>query len=301
MYLDLVKLRSLVELRNQGTMVAAAGVLGYTTGAISQQISALEAQVGYPLLIHSGRQVELTDAGVVLAREAVAILDAERNAREAVAALEERRGGQVRVGVFGTAAAALLPPALSQLRRCYPDIVVHSVEVDVDAATAAVASHSVDLAFGVDYPDAPIPRDPAVTLLTLRTESFKIALSDQETAPPDAVPLSYFAEHSWLLPPERTHYGLALRMACRRTGFEPQVNHEVTDTAATLAMAAAGMGVAPVTDLMLQLRPRLLETVTLTEPVQRVMVLAHRHHPVLQPGLQSVIEAIQETVLIGIT
>jgi DNA-binding transcriptional LysR family regulator len=300
MYLDLVKLRSLVELRNQGTMVAAAAVLGYTTGAISQQIASLELQVGYPLLVHSGRQVELTDAGVVLAREAVAILDAERNAREAVAALEERRGGQVRVGVFGTAAAALLPPALTQLRNCFPDIVVHSVEVDVDAATAAVASHSVDLAFGVDYPDAPIPRDPTVTLLTLRTESFKIALSDLETAPSDAVPLSHFAEHGWLLPPERTHYGLAFRMACRRAGFEPQVNHEVTDTAATLAMAAAGMGVAPVTDLMLQLRPRLLESVALVESIQRVMVLAHRQHPVLQPGLQSVIEAIQQTILNGV-
>src|ERR1700722_14419119 len=103
MYLDLVKLRSLVELRNQGTMVAAAAALGYTTGAISQQIAALELQVGYPLLVHSGRQVELTDAGVVLAREAVKILEAERTAREAVAALEERRGGQVRVGVFGSA------------------------------------------------------------------------------------------------------------------------------------------------------------------------------------------------------
>jgi DNA-binding transcriptional LysR family regulator len=299
MYLDLVKLRSLVELRNQGTMVAAAAALGYTTGAISQQIAALELQVGYPLLVHSGRQVELTDAGVVLAREAVAVLDAERTAREAVAALEERRGGQVRVGVFGSAAAALLPPALSHLRRCFPDIVVHSVEVDVDAATAEVAAHSVDLAFGVDYPDAPIPRDPAVTLLTLRTESFKIAVSQTEAAPSGAVSLGYFANHSWLLPPERTHYGLALRMACRRAGFEPQVSHEVTDTAATLAMAAAGLGVAPVTELMLQLRSQLLNTVILEEPMERVMVLAHRQHPVLQPGLQTVIEAIQQTVLMG--
>jgi DNA-binding transcriptional LysR family regulator len=89
-------------------------------------------------------------------------------------------------------------------------------------------------------------------------------------------------------------------MACRRAGFEPQVNHEVTDTAATLAMAAAGMGVAPVTDLMLQLRPRLLESVALVESIQRVMVLAHRQHPVLQPGLQSVIEAIQQTILNGV-
>jgi DNA-binding transcriptional LysR family regulator len=65
-------------------------------------------------------------------------------------------------------------------------------------------------------------------------------------------------------------------------------------------MAAAGIGVAPVTDLMLQLRSQPLTTVTLKEPVERVMVLAHRQHPVLQPGLKTVIEAIQQTVLMGV-
>ena len=165
MYLDLVKLRSLVELRKQGTMSAAAAALGYTTGAISQQIAALESQVGRPLLIHTGRQVELTDEGIVLAAQAVIVLDAERAAHEAVAALNEHAGGEVRVGVFGTAAATLLPLALTQLRTDYPHIGVRSVEVDVDAATAEVAAHTVDLAFGVDYPDEPIPRDPGVSLL----------------------------------------------------------------------------------------------------------------------------------------
>jgi len=88
-------------------------------------------------------------------------------------------------------------------------------------------------------------------------------------------------------------------MACRRAGFEPQINHEVTDTAATLAMVAAGLGVAPVTSLMLQLRRLDLTTVKLLEPIDRVMVLAHRHQSQLQPGLQAVIEAIQHTVALS--
>ncbi len=296
MYLDLVKLRSLVELRNSGTMVAAAASLGYSTGAVSQQIAALEAQLGVALVVHAGRQVELTDAGVVLSNQAAAIFDAERSAREAVSALSERPGGHVRVGVFGTAAATLLPPALAILRARHPEVSVQSVEVDVDAATAAVAAHAVDLAFGVDYPDAPIPRDPAVSLLALHTESFDIAVGEGQFVPPGPVPLTRFEGHTWLLPPASTQYGLAMRMACRRSGFEPQVDHEVTDTAATLAMVAAGLGVAPVTELMSQFSPRHLHTVTLADPVHRVMVLAHRYHPTPQPGLQALIETIQETV-----
>jgi NAD(P)H-flavin reductase len=43
-------------------------------------------------------------------------------------------------------------------------------------------------------------------------------------------------------------------MTCRRVDVEPRVDHAVTDTASTLALVAAGLGVAPVTDLMLTLR-----------------------------------------------
>jgi DNA-binding transcriptional LysR family regulator len=38
--LDLVKLRTLVAIRDTGSMTAAAVALGYTTGAVSQQMAA---------------------------------------------------------------------------------------------------------------------------------------------------------------------------------------------------------------------------------------------------------------------
>jgi DNA-binding transcriptional LysR family regulator len=299
MFLDLVKLRSLVELRDRGSMTAAATALGYTTGAVSQQIAALESTVGQPLIVHSGRRVELTDAGAVLADQAIAVLEAEGAARRAVAALAQRTGGQVRVGVFGTAAAALLPPALAQLQSCHTGVSVRSVEVDVDAAIAAVAGRSVDLAFGVDYPDAPIPRDPSVALLTLRRETFAVAAAAGTPMPGGPVPLEDLAPYSWLLPPRQSHYGLAVRMVCRRAGFEPRVDHEVTDTATTLAMVSAGLGVAPVTDLMLQLRPGGVQTFALAEPFQRVIVLAHRRRPEPQPAMLAVIEAVKQIVALG--
>jgi len=302
MVLDLVKLRTLVVLRDRATMTAAAAALGYTTGAVSQQIAALESQVGQPLVSRSGRNVEFTDAGAVLAQHGTALLAAERTAREAVAALAHRRTAQVRIGVFGTAAAILLPPALAELRTHHPGIVVRSVELDVDAAAAEVAGRGVDLAFGVDYPDAPIPRDPDVMLLALRTEDFRLAVSTSDGERPEAaaVSLSEFRDEGWLLPSASTHYGLAMRMACRRAGFEPRVEHEVTDTATTLAMAAAGLGIAPVTQLMLDLRPLGLETVPVAEPVRRVMVLAFRRRPRTQPGLEAVIETIQRVVAGGL-
>ncbi len=296
MALDMSKLRTLAEIRSAGSMRSAASVLGYTPGAVSQQMASLGRAVGVDLLVHVGRRVELTDAGHVLAEHALRILDAERTARAALASLGEEVSAQVRVGVFGTAAAALLPPALAIVRRDHPGITVRSVELDVDEASAAVASGAVDVAFGLDYGDAPIPRSRDVALVGLRTERFRVAVAATRRTKHRTVSLVDLADEAWLLPPAATQYGLAFRMSCRRAGFEPRVEHEVTDTATSLAMVAADLGIAPVTDLMLELRSRRVSTLPLLEDTSRQVVLAHRRSPLPQPGTSAVIAAIRRSV-----
>src|ERR671928_15313 len=76
--LDLVKLRTLVEVRETGSMTAAAAALGYTTGAVSQQMAALERSVRAELFTQVGRRLQLTDAGRLLADHAVGLLSLAR-------------------------------------------------------------------------------------------------------------------------------------------------------------------------------------------------------------------------------
>jgi DNA-binding transcriptional LysR family regulator len=299
MELDLVKLRTLVEVRTTGSMTAAAAALGYTTGAVSQQMAALQRSVKAELFTQVGRRVQLTDAGHLLADHAVDLLALARQTEQALADLPGRPRARVLIGVFGTATAALLPRALARVRERYPEIHLRSVEVDVDDAASAVAAGRVDLAFGVDYPRAPIPRAADVALLVLATEQFSIATPAGSVAQQGPSPLRDFADEPWILPPEHTSYGRAMRMACRRVDFEPRVDHTVTDTASTLALVAAGLGVAPVTGLMLALRRDSLATVPLTDRIERTLVLAHRREPAPQPGVRAVIGAIQNSLTAG--
>jgi DNA-binding transcriptional LysR family regulator len=294
--LDLVKLRTLVEVRDTGSMTAAAAALGYTTGAVSQQMAALQRTVRAGLFTQVGRRVQLTDAGSLLADHAVELLALARRTEQAMAALPGQPRARVLVGVFGTAAAALLPRALVRVRERCPGVRLRSLEVDVDDAASAVAAGRVDLAFGVDYPQAPIPRAPGVDLLVLATERFAVAAPAAAPAREGPCSLRDFAGDPWVLPPEHTAYGRAVRMACRRADFEPRVDHTVTDTASTLALVAAGLGVAPVTDLMLTLRREGLAPVPLTERVERTLVLAHRREPAPQPGVRAVVDAIRASV-----
>src|SRR5919202_2672287 len=108
--LDLTKLRTLVEIRAAGSMTAAASALGYTTGAVSQQMAALRRSVWTELFTQVGRQVQLTDAGHLLADHAVDRLALARQAQQALAGLPGRPQGRGPVGALGTGGAGPTPP-----------------------------------------------------------------------------------------------------------------------------------------------------------------------------------------------
>src|SRR5215207_6801052 len=92
---DLVKLRTLVEIRAAGSMTAAAAALGYTTGAVSQQMAALQRSVRTELFIQVGRRAHRTDAGHLLADHAVDLLALARQTEQALAGLAGRPQGRV--------------------------------------------------------------------------------------------------------------------------------------------------------------------------------------------------------------
>jgi len=90
---SLTQLATLQAFVRTGTLAAAAEGLGYTPGAVSQHVAALEKAYGARLVERSGRQLVLTDAGRVLADYADRILAVEEEARHALASVEGRVAG----------------------------------------------------------------------------------------------------------------------------------------------------------------------------------------------------------------
>jgi DNA-binding transcriptional LysR family regulator len=290
-----VQLRSLVELRRRGTVTAVASALGYTPGAVSQQLGALERSAGVPLLRRVGRRVELTDAGLSLAGHAQRILDVEAAATAELEHSAGRIAGELRMALFATAVAEILPAMLARLGETHPDLVVRSRELVVDDVYDAVASGVVDLAVGLEYPDVPIRRDPSLRVVLLYRERFSLAVPAGSLPPGGPVSLAGTGPPlGWILPPEDTHYGLAIRTVCRRAGIEPELRHEVVDTAVSLALVEAGIGISTVTDLMLRLRPSRFDVLPLVETFERHIVAVVRASAEHRPSVAAVVEVLRD-------
>src|SRR5271155_3681049 len=120
--LKVARLKVLKEVAYRGSLSAAAEALSYTQSAVSQQISALEAETGMTMLERHPRGVSLTAAGQTLLGHAESILAQLDAAETALAAIAGLRGGRLRMASFPTAGATLAPLAIATFRSSYPEV-----------------------------------------------------------------------------------------------------------------------------------------------------------------------------------
>ena len=113
--LNVSRLKVLKEVAYRGSLSAAAAALDYSQSAVSQQISALEAETGMKLLERLPRGVTLTAAGQTLMAHTEAILSRIEAAETALSAIAGLRGGRLRAASFPTAGAALMPLAIARI------------------------------------------------------------------------------------------------------------------------------------------------------------------------------------------
>ncbi|RBO73908.1 LysR family transcriptional regulator, partial [Microbacterium sp. H6] len=150
--LDVNRLRMLVELSRRGTLSAVADALSYSKASVSQQLSALERDVGVPLLRRVGRGVQFTPQGNVLVAEAIGILDQLEHAQVAVAESLTEVTGTVRIAVFQSTAHSLLPRGLEALKERHPALRVEVTESDPETGLVGVSSRDFDLILAEQYP-----------------------------------------------------------------------------------------------------------------------------------------------------
>lgn len=106
----------------EGSLTSAAKRCGISQPALTQQIQALEATIGEPLLIRKPRGVEATAAGKLLLEHAQRILAETDRAKEAFAGRRELVVGNIAFGIIPTIAPFLLPKMLGPFRKRFPAI-----------------------------------------------------------------------------------------------------------------------------------------------------------------------------------
>lgn len=294
MELSLHRLRMLRELHRKGTVTAAAASLHYTASAVSQQLAQLERDVGARLFERVGRRVHLTELGTLLAEHAEEILESVERTTLALEEAQQASTVKLSVGVVATVAAGLLPGAMTALARRHPGIRLSTKQLAPETTMHAVRDGEVDMAFAIDYADAPTRADSTLLSTPIAVERLHVAAAEGSlgTGP---IALSDLAQHPWILSSPQSHFAVAVRAACLRSGFTLRITHEVEEQSTAMAMAASGLGITLVSDLGLLNRPSGLDALALTTPITRSVSLVYRSTSLRRPAMQMVIDVIRST------
>jgi len=140
------RLRVLVAVARHGSVTAAARSLNYAQPSVSHHLARLEAETGARLTQRSGRGIRLTDAGRLLAGRAEEILGRLDAAERELAAHVEQRQERIRLAVFASALATIVPAALSRLAAGHPGIDLLLAEAEPPEAMRMLRAGQVDVA-----------------------------------------------------------------------------------------------------------------------------------------------------------
>ncbi|MFF2008199.1 LysR family transcriptional regulator [Streptomyces sp. NPDC058195] len=264
-------LRVLRAVAATGSFSAAARELGCTQPAVSQQMKALEGSAGTPLLIRSGREMRLTQAGEALVRHASGILAGLTAAEEEVAAIAGLRAGRVRLVSFPSGSSTLVPGALAALREAHPGTRVSLVEAEPPRSVEMLRDGDCDIALAFRYGANCGEWDDLVARPLLADRLIGLVPEGHPLSGADAVGISELADESWIAGCPRCRRQLV--EVCQESGFTPRIDFATDDYPAVVGLVGAGLGVAVLPELAIEsVRPKGARTVAVEPAIEREIV-----------------------------
>ena len=277
--MELRHLRYFVAVADEMHFTRAAAKLGIAQPPLTQQIQALQHELGVKLFERSGRGVALTDAGRAFLGEARSIL--AQVAAAVGKAKDAARGlvGRLQVGFTESASFhPLVTETLRTFQTVYPEVELRLREEPSTSLVSALGAGDLDLAFV----RPPYPTHPSVQFELLAEEEMVAAVpADHPLAKRERLRLEDLSTERFILYPRAVRPGLSdeILEACRRRGFEPHVAQEAPQLSSTINLVATGMGVSIVPEGMRQVRPQAVCYLPIADlPVKASLGLAGMLH-----------------------
>ncbi|MFJ7157060.1 LysR family transcriptional regulator [Streptomyces sp. NPDC101118] len=244
--------------------------------SLSQQIKALEHELGAELFSRARGNITLTDAGEALLPLARRILADAETARVEVQELAQLRRGRIRLGATPSLCTGLLPDVLRSFHDAHPGIELLIEEGGSHDLVRELARGALDLALiALPLP----PSAPSLRTVELLTEDLVVVSA--ESAPPPGGGGELTVADLRAEPMVMFRHGYDLReltvAACRAEGFEPSFTVEGGEMDAVLGFVRAGLGLAVVPAMVAdRAGPGLRTTRLAGSPLRRTIALAHR-------------------------
>jgi len=293
--MELRQLRYFVRVAEELHFGRAAAMLGISQPPLSQQIRALEEELGLALFERTSRRVKLTEPGRLF------LVEARRTLEQAQRTMEiARRARLGEVGELSIGFTASVPfvsnvaNALFQFRESHPDIHLELDEIPRATQIAALSEGKLDLGFLRSAGEPALP--PGLIATAFLEEDMLVAMrADHPLAcRPGPVTIAELARQPYILYQRTLGIGFNehLFSLFRKAGFEPRVVLETSGPTTLLGLVAAGFGMTVVARSLtaLHLDNVVYREIDSPEAVSRLWLV---HQESISPACRSLVQMIR--------
>lgn len=266
MEMDLRTLRYFTVVAEELNITHAAERLCMSQPPLSNQMKALEEELGVKLFIRGKRQLQLTDAGRLLLLRATQILDMTEKAQREVMSLEDGMSGTINLGIVEGRAPFLIARWISGFKEEFPNVKYSMWNGSSDDVLDRLRQGLVDLAviaapYDTEHLEGiTVGRGPWVAIMSRTNELAQL--------PGDEISLQSLAGKPLIVPSRPSRID-AIRAWFAEAGAEPNIICTLSNYLDAIAMSELDIGIT--------IFPRttytpndLLVTKIITEPARQI-------------------------------
>lgn len=295
--MDLRHLRYFLSVAEEMHFGRAAQRLGISQPPLSQQVRALEQELGVQLFERTSRRVRLTEAGARFLPEARATLEQADHAAHVARQTHRGEMGRLHLG-FSTSVPFVRPvmDALSRYRSLYPAVELKLDEMPRDEQIERLERGTLDIGIVRSFTEPEL--NPGLVSHALQRDGMVLGMRrdhrlidlprDPVLADLQGEPLIAFAPFNGA---GFTEYIVA---ECEKIGFHPNIALEANSFATLLGLTAAGFGVAILSRPLDRLGIDTVAFRTLEVPFTSLLMTIHARHP--SPTTRAFAEILQEAM-----
>lgn len=245
--MDIRQLRYFLTIAEEEQITSAAKRLHIAQPPLSQQLKALEEELGVKLVERGSRKIQLTDAGQILRNRAEQILELTEATSRELKDFSEGIQGTLSIGAVSSSGAALLPERIHNFHSKFPNINFDIWEGNTYRILEILNSGVIEIGivrtpFNLENLESiPLPIEPMIAAFSddvyFKEDQEHICLTDLIDKP-----LILYRRFEKII-----------LEACHNNGFEPKLFCKNDDARTTLLWADSGMGIAIVPQSAIEL------------------------------------------------
>lgn len=254
--MELRQLQYFVKVARKQHVTQAAEELHVAQSAVSRQIHQLEEELGVPLFVQKGRNLQLTSVGKLFLGRAEGILAELERAVMEVREFLDPEAGEIRIGFPHSLGIYLLPTVVAGFRQSHPNVKFRLRQGTYNSLIRDVMNGELDLAFISPFPER---HEYVIGELLLQEELYAIVPEGHDLADNQTIRLEQLKDDSFVMFSEEYSLRNIVLEACAKAGFVPRIGFEGEETDTIRGLVAAGVGVSLLPEMALteisQLQP----------------------------------------------